>query len=171
MKKILLPSIVAIICLISVIYSSCIKNACLGVSCQNGGYCSSGSCVCPTGYSGNNCEYDACYSVTCQNNGYCSSGYCVCPTGYTGTYCENATTGNVSFYTTSNYGYVSVYVSGYSATITSYYPSGINYCNSSGCANFTLSPGTYSFSASSSSGSWSGYITINAGGCLLDHLN
>jgi hypothetical protein len=39
-----------------VLYTSCSKDACKGVTCQNGGTCSGGNCVCPTGTTGNNCE-------------------------------------------------------------------------------------------------------------------
>ncbi len=44
-------------------YGSCTKDECEGVSCQHGGTCKSGKCVCPTGYGGTNCE-----SRTCELN-------------------------------------------------------------------------------------------------------
>ena len=40
----------------AVVYTSCSKDACSGVTCQNGGTCSGGNCTCPTGYEGTNCE-------------------------------------------------------------------------------------------------------------------
>ena len=40
----------------AVLYTSCTKDACKGVTCQNGGTCSGGTCTCPTGYEGANCE-------------------------------------------------------------------------------------------------------------------
>lgn len=32
------------------------NDLCVGISCQNGGYCQNGSCVCPPGYDGTNCQ-------------------------------------------------------------------------------------------------------------------
>jgi hypothetical protein len=40
----------------TVVYTSCTKDACKGVTCLNGGTCSGGTCTCPTGYEGANCE-------------------------------------------------------------------------------------------------------------------
>ena len=37
------------------LYTSCEKNACNGVSCANGGSCIGGACHCPTGYEGPTC--------------------------------------------------------------------------------------------------------------------
>ena len=38
------------------LYSSCKKNNCGSLNCGNGGVCTEGKCVCPTGYSGNSCQ-------------------------------------------------------------------------------------------------------------------
>ena len=40
----------------AVFYSSCSKDACKDVTCQNGGTCSGGNCTCPTGYEGTTCQ-------------------------------------------------------------------------------------------------------------------
>lgn len=40
----------------AILYTSCTKDACKGVTCQNGGVCDGGTCTCPTGYEGTNCE-------------------------------------------------------------------------------------------------------------------
>lgn len=41
----------------AVLYASCSKDACKGVTCINGGMCSSGACFCPKpGIGGNSCE-------------------------------------------------------------------------------------------------------------------
>jgi hypothetical protein len=39
-----------------VLYTSCKKNNCGSLNCQNGGACTDSKCVCPTGYSGNSCQ-------------------------------------------------------------------------------------------------------------------
>ena len=171
MKKIILVGLFALTCLISLIYSSCKKDACSGVNCQNGGACSGGKCVCPSGYIGTYCENDACQNVTCQNNGWCLAGICHCPQGYSGTYCETESKGDVTFYTSTNYGTVSVSINGQSGGISYPITFGTPSCNESGCANFSLSPGTYSFSASCSIGTWSGNVTIVPNGCMTVHLD
>ena len=40
----------------AVLYTSCNKDECKDVVCQNGGTCSGGNCTCTTGYEGTNCE-------------------------------------------------------------------------------------------------------------------
>src|SRR5579872_2246509 len=40
----------------AVVYTSCQKDVCKGVTCLNNTQCSGGSCVCPPGIGGNNCE-------------------------------------------------------------------------------------------------------------------
>lgn len=85
-----LSIIVLLFCI--VIYSACTKtpsDTCENLSCLNGGTCTNGKCVCPTGFIGTNCELnDPCLNVTCQHGGTCSGGTCSCPTGYEGAYCE-----------------------------------------------------------------------------------
>ncbi len=51
----------------SLIYTSCKKDKCKGVVCQNSGVCSNGVCTCKTGYSGVNCEKS---TIKYQNNSY-----------------------------------------------------------------------------------------------------
>ena len=40
----------------AITYLACTKDKCNNVACQNGGACNNGSCICLTGYEGNNCE-------------------------------------------------------------------------------------------------------------------
>lgn len=40
----------------SVLYTSCTKDACADLKCQNNGTCTDGFCSCPTGYEGTECE-------------------------------------------------------------------------------------------------------------------
>lgn len=75
--------------------------------------------------------------------------------------------GRVTFWYNSNGTNATVYVGGYVAYVTQYYPTYDPSCGSSGCANFTLPPGTYSYSASSTWSSWSGYVTITKNGCAM----
>lgn len=83
---------------------------------------------------------------------------------------NGSTTGNVTFWNDqSSVGQIQVYFDGPSANITSNVnPSS---CNTSGCANFTRTPGTYNYSAQATTGeNWSGSATVTLGGCLLVHL-
>lgn len=43
----------------AVTYTSCNKDECKDVVCQNGGTCVDGNCVCATGYEGANCETES----------------------------------------------------------------------------------------------------------------
>lgn len=129
---------------------------------------------------------DKCKNSVCLNGGECLDGTCICPDGYVGTHCETYvgsggggsgggggggnSTGNVSFWNDDvSIGTITVNVSSYSGSVTSNVdPSS---CNTSGCANFTLQVGTYSYTASATTGeTWSGTCTISSGGCLLYHL-
>lgn len=68
----------------------------------------------------------------------------------------------------SGYGYTDVTINGSTAVITSEY-SGIPACNSSGCANFTLCPGSYAYTAAEQSpgtATWSGIATVSEDGCM-----
>lgn len=69
-------------------------------------------------------------------------------------------------------GNISVTVNGSTQTISSYYSSGAPSCGASGCANFSLPPGSYNVTASCSSKNWSGTVTVTANGCYkLQLLN
>lgn len=79
--------------------------------------------------------------------------------------------GRVTFWNDdTSIGDITVYYRGTSATIShNIKPST---CNTSGCANFSGTPGTFAFSASSLTGeTWSGYTTISSNGCLLFNLH
>lgn len=54
--------------------------------------------------------------------------------------------------------------------ITKYYPYGAPDCGSSGCVTVRMENGTYNFTASCSSWSWSGEITIKDGNCYKKKL-
>lgn len=127
------------------------------------------------------------------DNGYCDLGDCECDYGYSGRYCDVYTggsssssssssssnsggqsTGQVTFYTSSDLGCGSIYVtvSGYTTkSISNYYSGGITSCGASGCATYTLYPGTYYYSAYCSGYTWSSTsFTITSNGCLKYEL-
>src|SRR4051812_28730932 len=55
-KHIALGALLTISAFCAVLYTSCNKDKCKDVTCQNGGTCSDGNCTCVTGYEGTNCE-------------------------------------------------------------------------------------------------------------------
>ena len=75
--------------------------------------------------------------------------------------------GNVTFYFDQNGPNATVNIGGQTATVSSNYQTGAPTCGilAAGCANFTLTPGTYNYSASSTLTTWSGSVTITAEGC------
>lgn len=70
------------------------EDPCENVSCQNGGTCDDGTCICINGFSGQFCQTapDPCAGIICLNGGSCANGVCNCPTGYTGSDCSQQTT-------------------------------------------------------------------------------
>ena len=56
LKHIALGSFLALSTFGVTLYSSCSKDKCKDVVCQNGGTCNEGTCTCATGYEGTNCE-------------------------------------------------------------------------------------------------------------------
>lgn len=82
-------------------------------------------------------------------------------------------TGNLTFFVRSDLGCgtINVTCNGVTKTITQYYASGTPPCAATGCANFTLNPGTYSFTASCSGQTWSGTNAVTSGGCQLSELH
>ena len=69
---------------------------CEGIICLNGGYCSSGNCICPIAWLGSRCEQsNPCANVNCGVNGYCTNGQCQCVAGWSGSSCQNYICANV----------------------------------------------------------------------------
>lgn len=65
---------------------------------------------------------------------------------------------------------ITVDIQGFSSTISKYYSGGAPGCGASGCANFTLPSGTYSYTASCAGKVTEGSITISEGGCCMMQL-
>ncbi|MES2701317.1 MAG: calcium-binding EGF-like domain-containing protein [Bacteroidota bacterium] len=55
-KHVALAAFMTLSAFCAVLYSSCSKDACKDVVCQNGGTCADGNCTCATGYEGTRCE-------------------------------------------------------------------------------------------------------------------
>jgi hypothetical protein len=55
-KHIVFTAFLTISAFCAIFYSSCTKDKCKDVVCQNSGTCSEGNCTCPTGVTGTNCE-------------------------------------------------------------------------------------------------------------------
>jgi len=66
--------------------------ACNGITCLNGGNCSSGQCICPRGWKNATCNVpeDACEKngLQCGIWGNCVSGYCQCVADWSGEECQ-----------------------------------------------------------------------------------
>jgi hypothetical protein len=70
-----------------------------------------------------------------------------------------------------NCGTITVTISGQTRSITSYYSSGAPSCGASGCATFTLAPGTYSYTATCDTYNWGPTtITVTEDGCFKMEL-
>lgn len=80
--------------------------------------------------------------------------------------------GKISFWSNmKRSGTISIYVEGeYIGDLTSYFSEGSPRCEQSGTVVYENKPGTYSFKATSTNGSWSGTIKISSGGCGLQGL-
>lgn len=68
--------------------------------------------------------------------------------------------GQVVFWTSEDFGDITVKCNGREHTTTHYYYNGVPDCGDLGCATFNLMPGTYEFSASNSYDNWEGEVTV-----------
>ena len=85
MQRIALAAILTLSVFGTVLYTSCSKDPCKGVTCNNGGTCNSGNCTCVTGYFGSSCDsiYRNTYANTYKGNGVDNG---TPPATYTGWY-------------------------------------------------------------------------------------
>jgi hypothetical protein len=75
-KRIALSAFLTVSAFCAVLYTSCTKDACKDVVCNNGGTCSGGNCTCLTGYTGTSCDtvYRTLYTNTYKGNGTDNGG-------------------------------------------------------------------------------------------------
>jgi hypothetical protein len=71
----------------------------------------------------------------------------------------------VTFYFDQTAPTATVTMNNQSQTITTPYPGGAPSCGAAGCANFSLLPGTYNYTGTSSTTQWSGTVGVNGGKC------
>lgn len=76
-------------------------------------------------------------------------------------------TGQASFWMAADpgCGAITVNIDNKTANITGFHFNGVADCNATGKATFTLSPGTYTYTAACTGESWSGEVTVTADGC------
>jgi hypothetical protein len=55
-RNVLLAALTITIACFAIVYTSCKKDHCNNVVCQNGGACDGGNCTCPAGFEGTRCE-------------------------------------------------------------------------------------------------------------------
>ncbi len=104
---------------------------------------------------------------TLYNRGFWS-GHCDLNGGGGG----GSSTGSAMFWTSSDLGCgnITVTISNTSGTISQYYSSATPTCGAGGCANFTLPPGTYNYTAGCTNKTWDGIINVTVGGCMRMRL-
>ena len=69
-KTVIATAIITLLTFGAIIYSSCTKDRCAKVTCQNGGSCSNGYCSCPTGFEGDYCEIGVKTTIVYWNHTY-----------------------------------------------------------------------------------------------------
>lgn len=70
LRSIIATIIITISTFGAILYTSCTKDKCKNTTCQNGGSCSNGFCICPRGYTGDYCEIPATSYINYMNNSY-----------------------------------------------------------------------------------------------------
>ncbi len=73
--------------------------------------------------------------------------------------------GQAMFWYNSNGTMATVTIGSETEYITMYYSTSYPACGASGCATFSLPPGTYTYSAHSTYSTWNGNVTVTSNGC------
>ncbi len=63
-------------------------------------------------------------------------------------------------------GPIDVTINGSTKTISSYYSSSTPDCDATGCATFSMDPGSYNWTATCTGSNWSGTNTVTTNGCF-----
>jgi hypothetical protein len=66
-KSIFITAILTLLTFSAIVYTSCRKDRCKRVVCQNGGTCTDGFCYCPSGYTGTYCQIANVSSIAFKN--------------------------------------------------------------------------------------------------------
>lgn len=100
LKAIAIIAIITTSVFSALLYSSCNKDACVGVTCFNNSSCNNGNCICPLGFSGTQCANRNITTIVYQNN---SLSYVTVSVNATGGGSSTISPGE-SFAVTGNYG-------------------------------------------------------------------
>ncbi len=82
-RTIFITALLAILSFGTVIYTSCRKDRCKNLNCQNGGTCQDGFCICPTGYTGTYCQNANVSNISLRNQTFTAVKVTVDGTTYT----------------------------------------------------------------------------------------
>ena len=69
-RPVIATAIITLLTFGAIVYTSCTKDRCKNVMCQNGGTCSNGYCSCPSGFQGDHCETGVTTTIQYWNHGY-----------------------------------------------------------------------------------------------------
>jgi hypothetical protein len=69
-RTVIATAIITLLTFGAIIYSSCTKDRCKNVACQNGGTCVNGYCSCPSGYEGDHCEIGVQTTIVYWNHSF-----------------------------------------------------------------------------------------------------
>lgn len=82
-KAIVITVILTLLSFGTIIYTSCRKDRCKNLNCQNGGTCNDGFCICPTGFTGTYCQIANVSTIALRNETFTPVKLTVNGTDYT----------------------------------------------------------------------------------------
>lgn len=69
-KAVVYTVILTLLAFGSIVYTACRKDYCKNMTCQHGGTCNDGACICPQGYTGTYCQTANVSNIGFRNNTY-----------------------------------------------------------------------------------------------------